>query len=91
MNSTILKKHTMEKLFNKYPIEEVFTKVPFDFEDNSPTLFVIVPTDCFNWYDLWIELTECYPYGLLVSVVRDYSSPLLKDTQLIWRGGVWLV
>ena len=91
MKSTILKKHTMEELFNKYPIEEVFARTPFSFEDNSPTLFVIVPKDCFNWYDLWIEMLSCYPLGLLISVIRDYQDPILKDTQLIWRGGVWLV
>ena len=91
MKSVIMKKHTMEELFLKYPIEEVFTTVPFDFEDSSPTLFVFIPKDCFNWYDLWIELCKCYPYGLLVSVTRDYQDPILKDTQMIWRGGVWLV
>lgn len=90
-NSVILKKHKMEELFKKYPIQEVFAKTPFSFEDPSPTLLVCIPTDVFNWYDLWLELTEVYKLGLLLSVTREYTDPILKDTQMIWRGGVWLV
>ena len=91
MTSVIMKKHNMEDLFKKYPIDEVFARSPFSFEDDSPTLLVMIPTDCFNWYDLWIELLTCFPHGLLISIVRDYDDAILQDTQLIWKGGAWFV
>lgn len=91
IKSIIEKKNRMHELFQKYPIEEVFAKEPFSFENFDSTLLVVIPKDCFNWYDLWIELCECYPYGLLVSMTRDYTDPILMNTQMIWRGGVWLV
>ena len=88
--SLIAKRGELTDLFKAYDISEVFADNNFSIVEDYVKIMVVFPKITFNWYEMWEKLLVYFPKGILLHVCRDYDSPVMLNTQLVWKGD-WLV